>query len=214
MRRQGGGLHELALIGLLAVVAVSFEPRLRGPALVAALAGIVLAALLALGGAGSLNSGTVDLTQTGGRLSGTFGNANELGLAAALGIPITLAFRSAGGRPGLVAVGASLAILATTLILTYSRGAVIAAAVGTLALALWQARGSRRRIAIIVAVAGAAVVVGAVLYSVFERDRRDVSFRSVPASLATLGQRDESGWDSRGSGRYGTGPRSFRIAIW
>jgi hypothetical protein len=171
-----------------------------------ALSGLLLAAALALAGVGALNSGTVDLTETGGRLSGTFGNANELGFAAALGIPIALAYRSVGGRTGRIAIAASVLILATTIVLTFSRSAVIVAAVGTVALAVWETRGSWRRIAIVLAVAGAAALLAAGLYSFFEKERRDVSFESVPAALAGLGQRDVSGWDSRALGPIPNGP--------
>lgn len=203
---KAGGFFEFAMIGLLALAAISFEPRLRGVAIIATLAGLVLAAALALAGVGSLNSGTVDLTQTGGRLSGTFGNSNELGFSAALGIPIAFAYRSVAGRARRIAIAATILILVITLVLTYSRGAIIAAAVGTFALALWQARGSRRRVAIILVAASASVLVAAVLYSVFQRERRNVSFTSVSPALRVLEQRDLSGWDSRALGPILHGP--------
>jgi hypothetical protein len=203
---KAGGFYEFAVIGLLALVAIGFEPRLRGPAIVATLAGIVLASILALLGVGALNSGTVDLTQTGGRLSGTFGNANELGFAAALGIPIVLAYRAAADMAGRIAVVSSLLILSITLVLTYSRGAVIAAAVGVLALALWEARRSRRHVLVILGAAAVCALVGAVLYSVFEQQRENASFESVPAALRPLDQLDLTGWDSRAQGPIPNGP--------
>lgn len=203
---KAGGFYEFATIGLLALIAVGFEPRLRGAAMVATLAGLVLAASLALLGVGSLNSGTIDLTQTGGRLSGTFGNANELGFAAALGLPIALAYVSVPRRLTQVAAAGSIVILLATLVLTYSRGAIIAAGVGAVALALWQAKGSRRRVTIVLAAALAGVLVGGALYAVFERERRDVSFDSVPSAFQALDQRDLSGWDSRALGPIPNGP--------
>lgn len=203
---KAGGFYEFAVIGLLALVALGFEPRLRGPAIVATLAGIVLASTLALLGVGALNSGTVDLTQTGGRLSGTFGNANELGFAAALGIPIVLAYRSAADMAGRIAVVASLLILSVTLVLTFSRGAIIAAAVGVLVLALWEARRSRRHVLVILGAAAVCALVGAVLYSVFEQQRENASFESVPAALRPLDQLDQTGWDSRAQGPIPNGP--------
>ena len=63
---KASGFYEFAAIGVLALVAIGVEPKLRGPALIGTLCGLALAAGLALGGVGSLNSGTVDLTQTGG----------------------------------------------------------------------------------------------------------------------------------------------------
>jgi O-Antigen ligase len=195
-----GGFAEFALVGVLALVAISFEPRLRGTAILAVLSGVTLAAVLALLGVGAINSGTVDLSQTGGRLSGTYGNANELGFAIALGTPIVFAYLPGAGRRARLAIGATFLVLAAALVLTYSRGAIIAAAVGAVALALWLARGSRRRLAIILAGAGVAVLIAAILYSVFERERQGASFASVPAALKPLDQRDLSGWDSRALG--------------
>ena len=205
MRRQGGGLFEFTVIGLLAVVAVGFEPRLRGSALIAALSGLTLAAALALAGVGAINSGTVDLTDTGGRLSGSYGNANELGLAAALGLPIALAYISAPGRRRFL-LGGVIAILTVTLVLTYSRGGIIAAGVGVLMLALWEARASRRRLAAILACAVLVAAAGAGLYSVFKQHRESASFVAVPVVLKPLGQRDVSGWDARALGPIPAGP--------
>jgi O-antigen ligase len=201
-----GGFSEFAVIGLLAIVAISFEPRLREAAIAATLAGIVLAAALALAGVGALNSATVDLSQTGGRLSGTFGNANELGFSAALGIPVALAYCSIAGRAGRIAGAATIVLLTTTLVLTYSRGAIIAAGVGILALYLWQEAGSRRRVTIILAAASLSIGLAAVLYTAFERERRDVSFTAVSPALRGLDQRDLSGWDSRALGPIPNGP--------
>jgi hypothetical protein len=202
---KAGGLFEFTLIGLLAVVAIGFEPRLRASALIAALAGLTLAAGLALAGVGAINSGTVDLTDTGGRLSGSYGNANELGLAAALGIPVALAYISAPGRRRLL-LGGAIAILTVTLVLTYSRGGIIAAGVGVLALALWEARGSRKRLVTIFACAALVAAAGAILYSVFKQHRESASFVAVPAVLKPLSQRDVSGWDSRALGPIPAGP--------
>lgn len=206
---KAGGHYEFAAIGVLAIVAIGLEPKLRGVAAVAALAGISFAALLALAGVGSINSGTVDLTQTGGRLSGTFGNANELGFAAALGLPLALAYLSVRDRWARAGAAAAALVLVLVLVLTFSRGAIIAAAVGTLALALWQARGSRRRVGLILAAAAVAVVIGGALYAVFERERQDVSFTAVPTTLRPLDQRDVSGWDSRALGPIPNGPSAL-----
>jgi hypothetical protein len=201
-----GGFSEFAFIGVLSLVAIGVAPRLRGVALIAVLAGVALAALMALVGFGNLNSGTIDMTQTGGRLSGTYGNANELGFAAALGIPITLAYRSLAGRAGQLAFGATLLLLALTIVLTYSRAAVIAAAVGTLALLLWEARGSSRRLLAILGVTCVGILVAGVLYASFESERREVSFVGVSPLLKALDQRDLSGWDTRALGPIPQGP--------
>jgi hypothetical protein len=195
-----GGFAEVAFVGLLALVAISVESRLGGVAMVAALGGLTAAALLALAGVGSINSGTIDLTQTGGRLSGTFGNSNELGFAVALAIPIAIAYRSLGTRLGQAMTGATLLTLGATLLLTYSRGAIIAAAIGTVAFALWEVRGSRRRLAVVISVAAATAVLAGALYAVFEHARQEASFAAPPHALRELAQRDVTGWDARAMG--------------
>ncbi|HXR29821.1 MAG TPA: O-antigen ligase family protein, partial [Solirubrobacterales bacterium] len=154
----------------------------------------------------AINSGTVDLTDTGGRLSGSYGNANELGLAAALGIPVALAYITVVGQAKRLALAGSIAILLAALVLTYSRGGIIAAGVGILALALWEARGSRRRLALIFAGTVVAVAVAGVLYSVFKERRESASFAVAPVVLDALNQRDVSGWDARGLGPIPSGP--------
>lgn len=206
---KAGGFTEFVAVGLLALLALSVCPRLRGVTLAATLAGIVLAALLALAGVGSLNSATVDLTQTGGRLSGSFGNANELGFAVALGIPIALAYRSLAGRRAQILLLGAAGVLALTLALTYSRGAVIAAAAGVLAVLLWEARGSRRRIAVVLGGAVAFAAVAGLLYAVFADEREDASFAPVSSALRTLDERDLSGWDSRAIGPIPSGPSNL-----
>jgi O-Antigen ligase len=203
---KAGGVFEFTVIGLLAVVAIGFEPRLRAHALLAALAGLTLAAGLALAGAGAINSATVDLTDTGGRLSGTYGNANELALAVALGIPVALAYLSVAGRQVRLLLAGSVAILVAALVLTYSRGGIIAAGVGVLALALWEARGSRKRLTLILVGAVLAVGVAGALYSFFKERRESASFATVPVVLEPLSQRDVSGWDARALGPIPAGP--------
>lgn len=207
---KAAGLFELTAIGLLAIVALGFEPRFRGDALIASLAGLTLAAALALAGVGALNSGTVDLTQTGGRLSGTYGNANELGLAAALGLPIALAYMTVTGTAKRLALAASIAILGLTLVLTYSRGGVLAAGVGIVAFAIWEVRGSWRRVGFVLVGAAATAAVAVALYSVFEDRRESASFAVVPAVLEALNQRDVSGWDARARGPIPNGPSQLR----
>lgn len=207
---KAGGLFELTVVGLLAVVAIGFEPRLRDSALLAVLAGATLASALALAGVGAINSGTVDLTETGGRLSGSYGNANELGLAAALGIPVALAYLGVAGRRARWGLVAAVGILVLALALTYSRGGIIAAGAGVLALALWEARASRRRLALTLGAAVVAVAVAGVLYSFFEDRREDASFAPPPVALRPLDQRDVSGWDSRALGPIPHGPSQLR----
>jgi O-antigen ligase len=207
---KASGVLELTIVGLLALIAIGVEPRLRRPALLAALAGLAFAALLALAGVGALNSATVDLTATGGRLSGTYGNANELGLAAALGVPIALAYFTAAQGARRLLLAATVAVLAVTLVLTYSRGGLLACAAGVLALALWNAIGSPRRVALVLGLAAAVAALGAASYSIFESKREGASFESVPASLAGLDQRDATGWDARALGPIPHGSSRLR----
>lgn len=203
---KAGGLFELTVIGLLAIVAIGFEPRMRDGALLASLTGLTLATGLALAGVGSINSATVDLTDTGGRLSGTYGNANELGLAAALGVPVALAYLSVATHRKRLLLAGSAAVLVAALALTYSRGGIVAAGVGVLTLALWNARGWRRRQALILACAALAVGIAGGLYSFFEEQRENASFATVPVALEPLSQRDVSGWDARALGPIPAGP--------
>jgi O-antigen ligase len=203
---KAGGLFEFTIIGLLAIIAIGFEPRLRDSALIASLGGLALAAGLALAGVGAINSGTVDLTQTGGRLSGSYGNANELGLAAALGLPVALAYLSVSGWAKRLALAAASAILVIALALTYSRGGIIAGCVGIIALFIWEARGSRKRLSLVLAGTVVVIALAAGLYTVFKDRRESASFATVPAVLKPLEQRDASGWDSRALGPIPVGP--------
>ncbi len=205
-----GGFAEFAFVGLLALATISFAPEIRERILLAVLAGLSLAAVFALLGVGAINSGTVDLTQTGGRLSGTYGNANELGFAMALGVPIaaTYVLRTRGRARMLFA--ASFAVLTAALVLSYSRGAIIAVGVALVAIGLMQAAGSRRRQIAILGAATAVALVALALYPVFEHQRQSASFRAVPVAFRPLDQRDLSGWDSRAGGPVPAGPSRLR----
>jgi O-antigen ligase len=204
---KAGGFLEFASIGVLALIALAVEQRLRGPALQAIMAGTALAAVLALLGVGALNSGTVDLTQTGGRLSGTYGNANELGFALALALPIGVTlFLSAGTRLSRFLLASTVVLLAVALAATYSRGSIITAGVGIATIAFWEVRGSRRGLVIATAATATAVALGAGFYSFFQHSREDASFEAVPVALRGLGTRDLSGWDSRAKGPLSAGP--------
>ncbi len=205
-----GGFSEFAFVGLLGLGAVSFTPELRERTLLALLAGLGLAALLALLGVGALNSGTVDLSQTGGRLSGTYGNANELAFAMAVGVPIAGTYLLAARGRAQLLFGGCFAVLAVALVLSFSRGGIIAAGFGLLAVGLWRAGTSRRQRAITLGAAAAAALVGLALYSVFKQERQEASFQPVPASFRPLEQRDLSGWDGRAIGPIPAGPSRLR----
>jgi hypothetical protein len=205
-----GGFAEFAFVGLLALATVSFSPMLRERVLLAVLAGLSLAGVLALLGIGAINSGTVDLTQTGGRLSGSYGNANELGFAMALGIPTAAAYALAARGRIRILFAASFVVLGSALVLSYSRGSIIAAAVGLVAMGLWREAGSRRRQAMILGGAAAAALLAVALYPVFRQERQDASFHAVPVTFRPLDQRDLTGWDSRAGGPILSGPSRLR----
>lgn len=205
-----GGFALFAFVGILAIAAVILDPGVRERAVLALLAGLGLAAALALLGVGALNSGTVDLTQTGGRLSGTYGNANELGLALAFGVPIAAAYVLQTRGRSRVAFAACLVVLAVALVLTFSRGGIIAAGFGLVAVGIWSMRGSRRSLVMILAGVAAAALIAVALYSIFQRERQDASFASVPSALRPLDQRDLSGWESRPNGPIPAGPARLR----
>lgn len=144
-----------AFVGAMALARIA--PR-RWPALIGAIA---IAATVVSGWAllAKVFPGTLDASDPYGRLSVPFGYWNALGLAAAIGLPACL---WAGGRREsarilrTLAVPA-LAILITTLVLSYGRGALAAAVIG---LAFWFAAVPfrlRAAVLLLLATVGAAV---------------------------------------------------------
>ncbi|MFL5519096.1 MAG: O-antigen ligase family protein, partial [Gemmatimonadales bacterium] len=205
------GFFEVA-VGLgLAFAASTLAPAARDRILLAAGAGATIAALLALAGVGPIHT-FAGQHHPYGRLSGTLANPNLLGAILGVGIPVLLAFRRrpVWGRRWILPV--ALAISSITLLLTFSRGGLIAAAVGVTAVLLMEAPHPRRRLAIAGAAAGVALL-SVLGYPLFQQARADISFNSVDR-VALSGQ-FESGWavmSERAMLRPGRGGRGIRIS--
>ena len=145
-------LSYLAAFG--AAVALARLVPARWPALVGAIGTV---AVVACGYAllTKVFPGSLDAADTFGRLRVPFDYWNATGLLAAMGLPVCLwaGARPASGRVLRALAVPSVAILTTALILSYSRGALLAALVG---LACWFALVPLRLRATLVLVLGAA----------------------------------------------------------
>ena len=145
----GGDLYgatELAALFALAVLICTLEPKLRFALVLAVVAGGTLEAVLALAGVHGFTSGTMDTSSVQGRLAGTFGNPNELGIALAFSVPAVLAALPVVPRRWRAPLVLALLVISVALVLTLSRSALIAAAAGgAIVLVLLQPAGSLRR---------------------------------------------------------------------
>ncbi|MFL5831418.1 MAG: hypothetical protein ACJ76X_15995, partial [Solirubrobacteraceae bacterium] len=187
------GLSELAAVCVLATVICAFEPALRSALVLSVLAGATLEAVLALVGVHGLTPGTADTSAVQGRLAGTFGNPNELGIALAFGVPAGLAalrIQPARWRSGIIA---ALLLIVVALGWTLSRSGILAAAAGgAVVLVLIQPARSSRRRAVIAGLLTAAAVIG-IGYPAFSSLRQDAESRPINPALKA---RDRSGWDA------------------
>ena len=122
---ERGLVYVAGVAALLLLARRGGTPRIAGGVLAAAgvVAGYALATRLFPDRFG------YDL-ETGYQLARPLGYWNALGLLAALGIVLALAFAETDARALRVAAAALLPILATTLYFTFSRGALVALAVG------------------------------------------------------------------------------------
>ena len=126
-------LSYLAAFG--AAVALARLVPARWPALVGAI-GTVAVVACGYGLLSKVFPGSLDAADTFGRLRVPFDYWNATGLMAAMGLPVCLwaGARSGSGRVLRALAVPAIAILTTALILSYSRGAMLAALVG---LACW-----------------------------------------------------------------------------
>lgn len=147
------------LVAAMALLAVA-RRRTTGMLLGGTLAGIVAACVYALGTRTTPERFEVSDTIAGYRLSQPLGYWNGLGLLAALGLILALGFVARGRtlRVRMLAA-ASLPLLATTLYLTFSRGAWIALALGLAAAVTADPRRLQLLAAAVPAVAAPAVAV-------------------------------------------------------
>jgi O-antigen ligase len=155
---------ERTLLYVAAIAALLFlvSPKTIGHALGGILAAVVAVSAYSLA---SHPSGR----QAGNPLSGPLGYWNALGILDALGLLLALGFLLSPRRSALVRLGSLLSVplLATTLYLTSSRGALVALAAGALVFMLshpWvSGRNLRSTASVLVAVALIAVGTGLVL---------------------------------------------------
>ncbi len=199
------GFAEVSALVVLALAAVTLDPRAGPWLLVSAMAGAAVTAALALAGVGPLTEGARVAGVGGDRLAGPLGNPNYLAFVVTLPLPIFVVYQAMfrGGRRLLVlAVGALVLVAA---VLTYSRGAFLGAAAGTLAVAALSASSRRGRLLAAGAVLGT-LVVGLVGYGLLLRLRDE-----PPPTDPALAALDRSGWDARGGqGLIPRGPAQLR----
>lgn len=199
------GLSELLAIAALAAFAATFEPRLRPAMIIAVVAGSSLSAALALGGVTGLTEGTRNEATIQGRLAGPYGNPNYLGFALAFAVPALLAaYRLYTARARLLLL-AALGLVGLALLLTFSRGSLIAALAGAAVVLVLQRSRGRERWRMV----GGLVItlaVAALAYPVFSDLRREASRPDLDATLRAL---DLSGWDGRVQGLIASGPSTL-----
>jgi O-antigen ligase len=188
------GFAELVLLtGLVAIVGLYASPRLALAAVGAATLGVLAGGLLAAAGLRDLHAAVYAPSESVARLEGVYGNPNFLGCALALALPAAAAgaVRLPGWRRW-VAAAATLT-LAGLLLATFSRGSLVAAAIGVpVAAALAIGRRPRPRVALAGAVA-VLVLAGGVFVSPFYRSQRlEADFGA--AKIAAAGKIDRSGW--------------------
>lgn len=194
------GFTELAAVGVLATVVASRDLRFRPLfAWAGATAGLV-AATLALAGSEPLSEGTRNLAAYQGRLAGTFGNANFLGYVIAFTPPVLLTLIPRRSRwiqlPMIFATGVTL----IALVLTFSKGAVVAAGAGLLCALVLLAQRPSVRIVVCVAGLAASAAVASLAYPAFREGRQDVTSPAQPVA------HDKSGWQGDQQGFIASGP--------
>ena len=201
-----GGLYGFAeftagvlLVGLVASVAPEWRARIIG----AATLGVVMGGILAAVGIGELGASLTG-SSSSNRLAGVYGNSNFLAFALALAIPGLLAFALFGvhwprARLWRPASGIAFAGLLVLIVLTFSRGGAIEAAVGLVVVAAAYPRTLKTRVMVAVACALALTVAGGLAYPGFERDRQQADL-GFSQSNPTLTPKDRSGWDTSAQG--------------
>jgi hypothetical protein len=210
------GYIELMIVLIFCLIGSSNYPALRQPLIVAAGVSSFLASALALSGLHGLYSGARDVSATGGRLSGTYGNANYLGFAAAAAVPVLVAYLPHWTRGHLTwprRVGLALAWLGAlavsiaALVETYSRSAIIAAFVGVVVVASLGCRSRRGRAGVLVVGTLCGITAAILLYPRLERERERASLRKpVPGPNLYA---DVGGWDGRVQGLIPQGLTRF-----
>ncbi len=201
------GYTELASLAALLAICAAVAPRLRMPLLLAALVGSTVCALLGLLSIVDIRQSAVPPMPFAGRIGGPFGNPNYLGFSIAVGVPIAAVLLIRGNKRQRAVAVLGLAAMTLAVAMTYSRGAILASAAGTLvAVALLPAR-RRRQFTVLVGGAAAAALAAVLGYSSFDQARTNADLSAVrPAAAA----RDRSGWDGNARGLISAGPATLR----
>ena len=168
--RDPGPYLDLAVISGSVVAGLAIASQVSG--------GAVQAALSSVYGIGLLQD----------RAIGTFSNANYFGLFAAMTLLVAIHRASVGAPWRRALTAGAAALISVAVLLSFSRGALLAAAFGVIALAF--SRGKRLGIAAVCA----CVVTGILLYGSFSTARFDVTNPNQSYGAALLAQQssDES----------------------
>ena len=186
------GYGELGVFLVVAVIVAGSRRQTLRPLLLSCLAGAWIGSVWALVGLGTVGP---EATQVGGgRLSGTYGNPNHLGYLIALGSPVAVALLWPRDRRTAALFAIATVPLGIALLLSYSRGALIAGAVGvlaTVAVAHIRTRQAALRFAVAIAAVAAIVALAYPLYldARIERDRSDIGCGARGSRPQRLGRR-------------------------
>ncbi len=197
------GYTELAALSGAAAVVVWRRPESWRLLTAAAAGGSVLAAVFGLAGIQDVNASEVPVPSLPVRIGGPYGNPNFLGFAVTPGIPVLVGALLVGGWRQRGVALAALVASTTAVAMTFSRGAILAAGIGTVAcLAVVARRQPRAALALAGAVA-VVLAIGALGYDRFDRARTEADFSVQQAQMVA---EDRSGWNGNASGPLAEGP--------
>jgi O-antigen ligase len=193
------GFGELVvLIGLAGVVGLYASPRWLLVVLGAGTLGVLAGGLLAAVGLKDLHAAVYAASGSADRLDGVYGNPNSLGYALALGLPAACAAIIPRGRTRWAAAAVT-AVLLVLLVLTYSRGSLLAAAAGIAAVVLLSPLNRLSRRQTVVAAVALPALVALLFVSPFYKSKRlDADFGGALAQSAA--DVDRSGWTTAAEG--------------
>jgi O-antigen ligase len=179
----------LAVVGLLVAAGYLLEGRSPFPVLALALAGALLVAIIALATfdappTGPPFAGLVARPETALRALGPFGNPNYMGTFCALAIALALGLMTiVRSRPWRAALFGLVLVVGVALLLSQSRGAIVAAFAGVAVAGLARGR------AVAVAILGIGVVTAFLLYPAFIQWRLE---NLAVSSYSTLVESDSA----------------------
>lgn len=198
-RGSAAGLGEFGALALLAAYVLSRDEIWRDRFIYAAGAGVIIAAIVAIPDVAS---------GQGGRVSGSYGNPNNLAFALALGVPILVSMMidERRSRPRVVGLAAGALLVAGMVFLTFSRAGLLAMGAGIVALAVLTVSTRRARVAI-----GAVVLVlaglGVLVYPAFEGSRLTADIGSARSRVVLTDH--QMGWNSLATGLIRKGPAAL-----